>query len=258
MKIKRRISINLNQKQADFLNNFSIEVNPGLSTFYINDASIYEKVKSKLQEWNAVELFESEFTKDEMLCASSYAMIALWHNGYPQPESSYIEDTYDISDYCKICGIGLKQKEAFKLRREVEWRNKKVMHLNWVFDELFVPINIYESIFKPFGIEKKPVFTVKEKKFSSETCQLSIPFTELNLEIPPNLKFSVCSCGRKKYLPIVDSFFPKYLDSPEQHIFKTKEYFGSGHSARNQIMISKSMYNVLVDNKFKLSYTPLS
>ena len=67
MKIKRRISINLNQKQADFLNNFSIEVNPGLSTFYINDATIYEKVKSKLQEWNAVVLFEPEFTKDEML-----------------------------------------------------------------------------------------------------------------------------------------------------------------------------------------------
>ncbi len=258
MKIKRRISVNLNQNQVEYLNTFNIEANAGLSTFYINDQFIYERVKAKLQEWFAVELIETKFTKDEMESASNYAINALWHNDYPQPESTYIEETYNTDNFCEKCGIGLKQKDIFKIRKEVNWRNEKIMHLNWVFDEFFVPIHIYNSIFKSFGIEKKEVFIVKENKISKEICQLIISQTDRDLEMSPSIKFNKCSCGRKKYFRIVDNFFPSYSKKYEYPIFKTKEYFGSGHYAYNQIIISKNLYNLLKENNIKLLYTPLA
>jgi hypothetical protein len=80
-----------------------------------------------------------------------------------------------------------------------------------------------------------------------DTVQLIIPETEvpLNLEGYP---FEICDCNRKRYDLINKGFFPSFIeDVGDMKIFKSKEWFGTGASAKiyfYRTVIKKRVFKV--------------
>jgi hypothetical protein len=88
-----------------------------------------------------------------------------------------------------------------------------------------------------------------------DTVQLIIPETEvpLNLEGYP---FEICDCNRKRYDLINKGFFPSFIeDVGDMKIFKSKEWFGTGASAK-YIFIEQSLRKEFLKSKIKANYIP--
>ena len=92
------------------------------------------------------------------------------------------------------------------------------------------------------------------KNVNSKTIvQLIIPKAQFAIDLL-GLDFSICPiCKEKKYSPTVIGFFPALPDL-NFSILKTQEYFGSGHSAFNRIIVSNEIMNEMVKNKLAKQY----
>jgi hypothetical protein len=200
------------------------------------------------------------FTDDEKNNAKYLVILVNWDNGYPMPDGDggYKKLTYDDTNYCNTCGIGLMQKEPFRLRKAPNWGgHKKVFSLNWVYDELFVRKDFYDNLLKPLGIGSKEVLLYKKETVIEDTVQLVIPNTDaaLNLEDCP---FQVCKdCNRKRYDLINNGFFPEFNEHVGSlPILKSLEWFGTGANARKYIIVSQELRREFVKNKISATYIP--
>lgn len=264
MKIKHRIGITIDKYQRKILIEIGLIERNNQEEFFVfelfDDDVKYQSFKKYINEWNLPDLIETEFTTSELNSASLLVYNYTWSNGYPQPEDDfgYIGTTYKKEGYCKSCGTGLVQQEPFRIKKEPVWGNKKLFDLNWVFDEIFVSKEAYETIFKGFGIGCREVRLFKKETAIQNTVQLEIPTTsiEINLE---NQTYEICNaCGIKKYSPQIKGFFPK-LSAPvtELHCFKSVEYFGSGANAHKKIFMSQELRQAMLKNKIKSQFMPV-
>lgn len=73
--------------------------------------------------------------------------------GYPQPEDDfgYLNQTYDMTNACPTCHIGLKQVDEFRFKSEPKAKHSYFIGLNWVFDQIFVRPPV-EEIFTNEGV----------------------------------------------------------------------------------------------------------
>jgi hypothetical protein len=268
MKIVHRIGISPDNKQREVLKKIGLEVpspdNPLVSsvTFDLDESSReYQELKPYIKEWGLFEAVGTLFTEQEIDNAKLLMSKGVWANGYPMPESNfgYKKTTYSDKDHCSSCGIGLIQKEPFRLKKAPNWGNKKMFSLNWVFDELFVRKDLYESVFKKYEIDCLPVLVNKKETVIEDTVQLVIPTTTSSLKLD-GYEFHICAvCGRKRYNLIKKGFIPPFQrDTPSEALFKSNEYFGTGANARKYIFVSAELRKELQNQKVKIDYIPVA
>jgi hypothetical protein len=201
----------------------------------------------------------SEFSNDDFSNANHLMILPDWQTQYPQPENNftYLDETYDLKDYCSLCGTGHIQKNPFKLKKGIKWGNKQLFILNWVFDEIFVRRDIYEKIFAPIGIDYFPVLLQRTGDVIEDVKQLKINEVSSRLNLN-NSDFEKCeNCGCKKYKPITSGYFPSFINGIElPNIVKSKEYYGSDKSASKWIIISQAFRQILLSEKTNLTYYP--
>jgi hypothetical protein len=195
--------------------------------------------------WDVFNMVRTEFTKKELESAR-WLEVGAWHHGYPQPhddELGYLQATYDLTDWCESCGIGMKQKAPFQMKREPKWGRNAIMQLTWVYDELFVTPDTWIHVFKPAGVGCRPVLNTKGVELKT-VVQLVV---ETRVGIVTNgLAFERCErCGRTKYLPVTRGPFPALRDVPTASLVRTSEYFGSGGQADQRVLMSQDVARAL-------------
>jgi hypothetical protein len=260
MKITHRISLSVDKKIKKTLSSIGIEIEFGFVSFEIDeDNSGWLKLEPLIQEWQAVDIIKTKFTKSELDKVKYLKLSANWHWGYPQPDDDfgYLNESYDLSKYSSISGIGKVQKAPIRIKGEPKWGKKNILQLNWLFDIFFVQPDIWKSVFKSFKIEAMPVIDHKKNTALKTILQL-VPqgMVELNLTGYPK---EICpDTGIEKYSPITKGYFPSIDGENDLDFAQSKEFFGSGHSAFRATIISASLYRKLVENKIKgISFTPL-
>lgn len=260
MKNTHTIFSDWNDIQVTILENFAIKVSEGFSSFTIEENETYLKLKPYLDKWNVSDIVVSSFSLDEENQASRLVVLSPWANGYPMPDNDngYKKTTYTDSDYCNTCGVRLVQKEPFRLKKVPNWTgHKKMFSLNWIYDELFVRKDFYEDLFKPIGIKGEKVLLYKKETVIEDTVQLIIPETEVSLNLE-GYPFEICKdCGYKRYNLINKGFFPSFKeDVGDMQIFKSKEWFGTGASARKYIFVSQALRKEFLKLKIGANYIP--
>jgi len=262
MKNLHKIFSDWKKVQVVKLAQYGIKVELGYDSFWMEENETYEQLKPYFDIWGIKETVVSKFSKEEEDNAKKLILLSPWANGYPMNDydNGYKKTTYDDTKYCNTCGIGLSQKEPFRLKKAPIWSdNKRMFSLNWVFDELFVSKDFYESKFKSIGINCEKVLLYKKETAIEDTVQLIIPVTEIALDLE-GYSFEVCNdCDRKRYDLINKGFFPPFKDDIEGlQIFKSKEWFGTGASARKYIFVSAELRQQLLKSKVNASYIPCS
>ncbi len=211
----------------------------------------WNEVQESAARFQITEFFRTEFTKSECDGADALGFFASTQRGYPQPEEGmgYLACTFDLSDYCKHCGIGLRQVRPFRLKAKVELK-RTVMQLNWVFDEFFVSREIWEKVFKPFGVEYWPVVVGKEESQLDSVVQLKISnHVDLKLESGSS---AICQvCGRAKAEMSFRGFCPGPASIPSA-IFKSTQFFGPGAAAYRRVLVSAALYKSITSHSLKV------
>jgi hypothetical protein len=120
--------------------------------------SKWPQLQVLLRKWGHSEgHVTTEFSKEE-IDSARWIEVGAWHHGYPQPEDDfgYLRATYDLSEWCDACGIGLKQKASFQMKGEPRWGRRAILQLNWVFDELFVTPEVWSASSSPVALPAGP------------------------------------------------------------------------------------------------------
>ena len=171
----------------------------------------------------------------------------------PEDDFEYEKVCYDLSDFCNKCGIGKVQVKPLRMKAEPKWGKKHILQLNWIFDEYFTLPDVWESTFKPFGIDCKPVIHHRSGKELETVVQLDVAkIAKSSLQFTDEHRYAICGdCNRKKYLPIVRGPYPLFEQQPSDHMLKTQEYFGSGASAKKAIMVSSTLFRQIKQHKLK-------
>lgn len=247
MKIFHQYITTWNDKQVKKLEKFGVKIlKPN------QPVNVYEDCGNGLKDYlDNLSIFHVkgvEFSSEELNNAEYSVLNQILLIGYPMPDSNggYLERTFNTDNYCSECGIGLEQKEAFYIKK-VPSKKTKIFSLNWVYDELFVEREYYNEIFKPLGYKFRDVrSSSKPYAIIDSFVQLVIPTIDESLDIS-GFDYEICNtCHYKKTHPTLTNFFP-LQDNPLQTIYKSKEYFGSGASARKKIFLSKKMRDLLIE-----------
>lgn len=197
------------------------------------------------------------FTHTELLNTEYCFINSTLAHYFPLPDSDFLTQTYD-GNGCFSCGIGFKQKDLFRIKKEPVWaKNTHFFKLNLIEDELFVKKKTWEKYLKPLGIKANPVIKGMKGRIILETVvQLVIdkvsdyPLNLKTYEHLFDLDYEICvNCGQKKYILMRKGNFPSLLGSTDALFFKTQEYFGGGGAAMKEIIISQYLYKILYDNK---------
>jgi len=248
------------KSKMKILEKFGIKVECGFNKLVLEENETFFQVKAFLETWKANDYVISKFSEEEENNATRLILLSPWANGYPMPDSNfgYKKTTYNDAEHCKTCGMGLVQKEPFRLKKEPNWSgNKKMFSLNWVYDEFFLQNSFYNEVFNDKGIKSEIVLLFKKETVIKSTIQLTIPITEVDLDLE-GYSYEICKeCNRKKYNLVNEGFFPAFKENVKGlHLFKCKEWFGTGANARRYIFISKELRQELLKSKVTASYIP--
>ncbi|MBK8214431.1 MAG: hypothetical protein IPK71_11870 [Myxococcales bacterium] len=195
--------------------------------------------------WNVFNMVRTEFTKKELESAR-WLEVGAWHHGYPQPhdeEFGYLQATYDLTDWCESCGIGMKQKAPFQMKREPKWgATRSCSSSGCTTSSLLLPMPGFAPS-SPQAWGCRPVLNTKGVELKT-VVQLVV---ETRVGIVTNgLAFERCErCGRTKYLPVTRGAFPALRDVPTASLVRTAEYFGSGGQADQRVLMSQDVARAL-------------
>jgi len=252
MKILHQIGGNWTESQTKIFKELEIQVDTGVNSIVVEENNLYYKIKPLVHKWGFSDIRYPEFTKKELkeslLSAKSNSHI----HGYPMPDLNfeYLSLTYDLTNYCEICGIGKKQKDAFRLKNVPKEGKKRFFGINWVFDEYFVELDLYNEIFKPLNIKYREILQYKNEKPFDTHVQLILPETSEELDLKDYPTESCSKCGRVKYQPMPQGFYPRYK-SIIAPLFKSKDYFGTGSEARKRVFLTKELRDKLISLKIE-------
>lgn len=223
----------------------------------------WREVENLAVTWGSSDFVRTEFNRGELIEARYLAMGANWHHGYPQPENDfrYLEKTYGPECGCMTCEVGKRQHAPFRMKREPKWGGRHILQLNWVFDEFFVFPQVWQDVFKPFGIACLPVLDSKSGRHLKTVVQLVISeVADSPLALDEKYPSETCrSCGQRKYVPITHGFFPAFLNGQSPPVVRSQEYFGNGGSAWRAIIVSAAMYQAMSEHMISgTTFTPMA
>lgn len=194
------------------------------------------------------EFVRTEFAESEVNAAKTMCIFASSQQGYPEPSEKFgfMAATFDLSDYCRKCGVGRRQIRPFRIK-PVPNLKRKVMQLNWILDEYFVTREVWEEVFQPFGIGCWPVVIDGTEEESESVVQIRVDhYAELRLDEANETTCS--SCGRKKMKMELRGFSPNPVSVPAP-VFKSIQYFGSDAAAFRRVLITSSLYQKIKWNE---------
>ena len=203
----------------------------------------WEQVSALIKQFKVFDTATTKYSDRELRTADVVGVLCSSPRGYPEPSGDfgYLLRTFDLTEYCDLCGIGGRQVAPFRLKKVPKLRNS-VLQLNWVFDELFVDRSVWRRIFEPFGIGSRPTVHHGTGVELDDLVQLDIHRT-VDVNVDQLKKFKDCRrCGRRKY-------WPKYLlcsypppRPTDAAIFRSKQYFGDGLLAFNLVFVSQPLF----------------
>lgn len=265
MQVVHRISIASAPEIRTELAAFGIVVGAsGLVSFQVDEANeAWPRVRDWIARRRAADVVTTSFSKRELAEARWLALVPDWHHGYPQPNEldfGYRQATFDLTNYCDRCGIGMKQTAPFQMKGEPKWGKRHILQLNWVFDEFFVNVDAWKSVFEPHGVGCRPVLSTAGPELRT-VVQLVAPEEAGIVTDGLDAEEPACSkCGRTKYLPVTRGHFPALTSAPsDAAMVKTREYFGSGASAHRRVLVAEQLRRDLTDAKLQgVSFWPVA
>lgn len=247
MKTLRLISAEFTESQVARLHELGLDVKVGWKMFEIPDEAYCRYLPIFKESSYFHDELVYDYTKKDIM-STEYSIMWIRHTcGYPKPEDSYYELTYDSSKSCPKCAVEMVQKAPFCIAKPPKF--KLFGFTAWVRDAVFASREYYDEVLKPFGIDSMPVCSYR-KGPRKEAVQVVIPF----LDEPVNMKgfqYTTCpECGAKKYVGGQPSpYFPIPEHIGAGHIFKTMEYFGCGLEANHMIIVSAELRDRLIADK---------
>jgi hypothetical protein len=171
--------------------------------------------------------------------------------GFPQPQNilKFYQATHKTA--CPHCRCGAEQIRPLCLSGEPKWaRSRGIFMLNWVADEFLVKPEMYEKVFRPFGIGSRSVLDYKSQAVLETVVQLEIPL-KADVDVA-NAPYQTCgSCGERSYDRDPRNYAPTPLSAPWP-LFKSNQWFNPFHSI---VYLTRELCRAIEESGFRGAYS---
>lgn len=214
----------------------------------------WETIKSHVS--TMADIVNTIFSTEEILSSEWLRLVPIFETGYPQPETTWVKSRQNYANFCEECGT-FSQVKPFKIKREPNLRGRHFMSLYWTYALFGTPPLIFTMSAQGItSFESWDVIIQKADYPSQRIRQIHIPkFATKGFVNETNLRFKICtSCETTKYLPHMRGimyFEPSVFEGIHADIFQTYEWFGDGHSAYREIIVSNKFARLIIKNKWK-------
>lgn len=125
----------------------------------------------------------------------------------------------------------------------------ELFQLEWVYDEIFSSIPLYEQVFEPLGIEAIPVIVHRSGLESDKIVQLKLPECDWAFDMSGVVTEKCPTCRNEKYLVRPTDYLSPLAGKPPAEIFFGKEWFGSGAMVTRRVYLSQEFRQTLLRRK---------
>ena len=233
----------------------------GLQGYYILTLEIYEpdpnwrEVNRLVQAHKALDLYDTFFSDEDVLGAEWLRLTPTYEHGYPYPRNKWLDTFYNYEDHCRECGT-FRQKSSFFLQKEPSLRKNDFMCLIWTWT-FFCRYQVFDQLaqYQVRGYEQWDAIIHSTKQPSAQVAQLIVPqIAQPGLTGVEDLPRVECStCGITKYHPHLRGVM--YLDrtaiSRDTDLLQTYEWFGHGHHAHREVLVSQRLAKLALERKWK-------
>lgn len=261
MRRVHRLTFNVTRAEARQLVRLGLDARPGLGFADVDDTDPrWPAVRRWVRRHGGLDIPRAEFSPAEVLEARWLSVGATSHSGYPQPEDTYEQVTYDAATYCPKCGRDRDQVAPFRMKCEPRWGRRGVIQLNWVYDELFVRPDVWRIVFRPLGIGCREVLIRGGRRLRT-VVQLEIPPREVDVDVRGFRRTRCAACGRVKHDSgaLMGRGVPPILREPRGHIARSTQYFsGGGTSTFRLLFVSQAVARALAEHGIRgLEFEPV-
>jgi len=199
----------------------------------------------------ALDIFDTVFTREEILGADWLRLIPSFEQGYPQPEGTWVTNPINYDSFCRQCGT-FRQKTSFRVKKEPSLGKNDFVSLYWTY-ALFSTTQVLGEFEAQGtrGYEVWPLVIHKTNTPSEEVSQLFIPtIMSPGLMKAEDLKKQTCpECHVTKYYSHMRGVMYLKRDSlvPDVDLMQTHEWFGGGHAAYREILVSNKLARLVID-----------
>lgn len=264
MRIQHRITFGCESKVEDRLDALGVvfEKMP-LSTHYVIRVDIseshprWQEIAALVQEKDALDIYQTLFSRQEILQAEWSFLELLFHHGYPQPEDTWEWKAIVYEDYCLKCGIGYRQKAPFHLKKEPRLGKKDFLSLHWTHTVFCTPKVLDRLQLAGIqGYEVWPAVLHRTGQSATEVSQLVFPrVANPGLADSDKISPETCPvCGLTKYGFCKRGQLHIHRESllPDTDVQLTHEWFGSGaYGGFREILVSKRLAKLILDEKWR-------
>ena len=118
MKVIHAVGNKWSNSQKDIFAQFGIQVKEDEFSYIRLDEDLYKSLKARqVFGENPSYTFRTEFTKKDIDEAKHLVFYHTSIIGYPQPEDSWQEETFNINSICKVCGMGRIQNKPYRIKK---------------------------------------------------------------------------------------------------------------------------------------------
>lgn len=197
----------------------------------------------RLRREEAFRCVDTWYDKEDIDAAPYIRVYGMPRYGWPLPELDFREYVY-AEGYCLKCGANPIQIRPYEIKRAPRRIHRHAFEL-WNTYRLMVTNDVYESIFRPLGVDRTEVWKRSDKKPIAEISQLVIN-QKIDLELQEFDILETCGvCGSIKY--DISPFFGFYRPiGADFDIAESKQSFGGGWLSFPAIVISNAVYKKIV------------
>lgn len=218
--------------------------------------SRWEEVEALVRGMEILDVYDTNFTKEEIVRADWCRLIPVFEQGYPQPESSWSVEPITYAGYCPECGVFERQKESFQIKKEPRLGKNQFMSLYWTYALFTIPAVLSEFAANRLqGYEIWEVLLHKTDQPSAVISQIYMPHLAAGRLMPEaELKRNICTqCGTIKYYPHMRGYMTFNADLRETltDFALSAEWFGDGHAAYREILVSNRVARLILAKKWQ-------
>jgi len=228
----------------------------GLVSFEISELDArWLRVHEMIRTEGASDIYNTVFTKPEILSAKWIRLMPTFEQGYPQPEEGWTDTAY--VGKCPQCGAGYRQKAPFHLAKEPRLGRHSFMSLYWAYTVFTTPqvLAILDAT-DIRGYERWDALMHRTGQPSQVVSQLFFPvIAEPGLAEEDKLQPETCpQCGLTKYGYHKRGYMrlKRAALRSDVDVQLTHEWFGSGgHSGFREILISNRLARLILENNWR-------
>jgi hypothetical protein len=216
---------------------------------------LWPQLSALVQQKKALDIFDTVFTPGEILETEWIRLIPSFEQGYPQPEKTWVTNPINYESHCQECGT-FRQTASFRLKKEPNLGKKDFMSLYWTYALFCTPRVLSElETHRIRGYEVWNAIIHSTNALSQKVSQLFIStVAKPGLVRVDDLGSKTCpSCNATRHYPHMRGvmYLKRGALTPSVDIMQTYEWFGSGHSAYREILVSNRLARIILDEGWK-------